>query len=153
MGLLIQTPGISQSFMDSRLKNAKGQQSSIRKESGNSQLIVLDFWASWCKPCIKSIPKIGALADEFKKLAVTFIGVNEDSPRNLAKVRPFVLSHKMKYPVLLDTDQEIMNDLLVNSFPTLIIINPKGEILYRHSGFSNGDENLIRDKISELLKL
>jgi len=150
--ILVQSASVGQSFLNSRVKNTKGIQSSILKESGDSQIIVLDFWATWCKPCIKSIPKLITLNEEFNKLGVAFIGVNEDSPRNLAKVRPFVNTHKIKYPVLLDTDQEIMNELLVNAFPTLIIINRKGKILYRHNGFANGDEKLIHAKISELLK-
>jgi cytochrome c biogenesis protein CcmG/thiol:disulfide interchange protein DsbE len=144
--------GISQSFMETRLKNANGMQSSILKEAGSSELIVLDFWTTWCKPCIKAIPKIDELVNEFKNDNISFVGINADSPRNLAKVRPFINTHGIKYPVLLDTDQEIMNELLINAFPTLLIINREGKILFTHRGFANGDEKLIRDEISKLIK-
>jgi len=143
--------GKAQSFMNTRLKNVKGKQSSIVKEAGDSELIVLDFWATWCKPCVKSIPKISELSEEFGAEGVKFIGVNADSPRNLAKVKPFVNTHGIKYPVLLDTGQEVMNELLINAFPTLLIINRDGEVLYSHRGFANGDEKLIRTEIKSLL--
>ena len=141
----------AQSFLKTQLKNADGKQSSILKEAGESEIIVLDFWTTWCKPCIKSIPKISELNMEFKDKGVKFIGINADSPRNLAKVRPFVKTHKIEYPVLLDTRQELMNELLVNAFPTLLILNNKGETLYSHIGFSNGDEKLIKNELVKLL--
>jgi len=142
---------VGQTFLETRVKNVNGQQSNILKESGESEIIVLDFWATWCKPCIKALPKIEALSEEFKENSVKFIGVNGDSPRNTAKVKPFVKTHGISYPVILDKDQEIMSELLINAFPTLVIINRKGEILYTHKGFSNGDEKIIRSKIKELI--
>ncbi len=149
--VLAQTAGLSQSFMDTRIKNVQGHQSSINKEAGKSKIIVLDFWATWCKPCVKAIPKISELAKEFENKGVTFIGINTDSPRNTTKVRPFVSTHKIKYPVLLDIDQELMNEFLINAFPTLLIINRQGKILYSHKGFSNGDEKLIKSEIEKLI--
>ena len=145
------TSGLSQSYLETRLKNVNGQHSSIIKEAGNSQLIVLDFWATWCKPCIKAIPKISELAEHYENKGVSFIGINTDSPRNLAKVKPFVKTHNIKYPVLLDVDQEIMNELLINAFPTLLILNREGKVLFTHRGFSNGDEKLIKSELEKLV--
>jgi len=145
------TSGMSQSFLETRLKNTDGQQSSILKEAGENEIIILDFWATWCKPCVKSIPKISELHQAYKDKGVSFIGINTDSPRNIAKVRPFVKTHGIKYPVLMDSQQELMNELLINVFPTLLIINSEGKILYSHRGFSNGDENLIKEEIEKQL--
>lgn len=149
--VLGQAYGHSQSFLETRLKNVKGEQSNILKEAGQKDLIVLDFWATWCKPCVKAIPKIIELEEEFKNESVSFIGINTDSPRNLAKVRPFVKTHGIEYPVLLDVDQEIMNELLINAFPTFLIVDRKGKVLFTHRGFANGDEKLIREEIKKLL--
>ena len=149
--LLGQSPGFAQSYLETRLKNVKGEQSSILKEAGENELIVLDFWATWCKPCVKAIPKIKELEKEFENESISFIGINADSPRNLAKVRPFVKTHGIEYPVLMDVDQEIMNELLINAFPTFLIIDRKGKVLFTHRGFTNGDEKLIRDEIQKLL--
>jgi thiol-disulfide isomerase/thioredoxin len=55
-------------------------------------LIVLDFRATWCKPCIKLIPKLLELSEKFDNNLICFIGINEDSPRNIDKVKPFVNS-------------------------------------------------------------
>jgi len=141
----------AQSFLNTRLKNAEGQQSSILKETGENEIIVLDFWATWCKPCVKSIPELAKLNEEFNGKGVSFIGINADSPRNIAKVRPFIRTHGINYPVLLDTRQEVMNELLVNAFPTLMILNRKGESLYTHTGFSNGDEKILKEQLLKLV--
>lgn len=141
----------AQSFLETRLKNVTGNQSSILKEAGENEIIVLDFWATWCKPCVKSIPKISELAKEYSSQGVSFIGINADSPRNLAKVRPFVKTHRIKYPVLLDTDQELMNELMINAYPTFLILNKEGKILFTHRGFSNGDEKLLKKELDKHL--
>lgn len=117
------------------------------------ELVVLDFWTTWCKPCIRSIPKLITLAEKYDESQVQFIGVNEDSPRNVNKVKPMVKSLKIPYKVVLDTDQLLLSDLNVNAFPTLIILDKEARVLYTHVGFSQGDEQALEDKINELLKL
>ena len=67
--------------------------------------VVFDFWATWCKPCIKGLPKLQALAEEYAKRGVQVLTINVDGPRNLPKVRPFMQRHKLKLPVLLGQDQ------------------------------------------------
>lgn len=115
------------------------------------ELIVLDFWTTWCKPCIRSIPKIIEVSEKYDESQVQFIGVNEDSPRNQNKVKPMVNSLKIPYKVLLDTEQAVLNELMVTAYPTLMILNKKGELLYTHVGFNNGDEVELENKINELL--
>ncbi|NJO92744.1 MAG: TlpA family protein disulfide reductase [Chloroflexia bacterium] len=107
------------------LNNLEGEEIHLSNIWGEN-LTVLDFWASWCKPCMKAIPELIKLSDEFAERGVNFIGINEDSPRNSSKVKPLAFSLGINYPILLDSDQEMMNDLLVNLLPTLLIFNKKG---------------------------
>jgi len=140
----------AQDIFSYNLTNLEGENIEISDIKGED-LTILDFWASWCKPCIKSIPKLIELSEKFKDSGVIFIGINEDSPRNSSKVKPFAHSLGITYPVLLDSDQELMNELLVNSLPTLIIINKKGEVVYTHIGYSSGDKVLLEEVINKLL--
>lgn len=137
----------SQDFMETRLRSAQGDFSTIIGQAGENDLILMDFWATWCKPCVKAIPKMNELHKEFKNKGVSIIGINVDSPRNLNKVRPFVKTHSIGYPVLIDSEQKVMNSLLVNALPTLILVNKEGEVLYTHRGFSSGDEKEIKKEI------
>ncbi len=140
----------AQSFLGTHLKDIDGKRTSLSELKGD-KLTVLDFWATWCKPCAKSIPEIQKLSERYASEGVVFIGVNEDSPRNTTKVKPFVRSMGVTYPILLDSEQKLMKAFLVQGLPTLIILNDKGEIVYTHQGYTSGDENIIQNKIDALL--
>jgi cytochrome c biogenesis protein CcmG, thiol:disulfide interchange protein DsbE len=136
---------------DLDLKNLDQQYVNLQEIQGES-LTIVDFWATWCKPCVASIPKINQLAEEFKTQGVAFWGINVDSPRNLSKVKPFVTSLNIRYPVFLDTDQKLMNSLNVSIMPTLLILDKAGKIRFFHEGFQPGDEKVISEEIKKLLK-
>lgn len=110
-------------------------------------LTVIDFWATWCKPCIKSIPKLVEMSDELSSEGVQFIGVSVDGPRNLNKVKPFSKSLGIDYPVLLDTDNSVMARVGVRAVPSLIVVNSDDEIVYFHEGYGPGEEQMIRQEI------
>lgn len=120
------------------------------EELKGEKLTVVDFWASWCKPCVSAIPKLNELYSEFKDQGVQFIGVNVDGPRNQAKVKPLVSSLNVGYPVVFDPDQELSSMMNVSALPTLIIFNAKGKEVFVHEGFAPGDEKLLREKLQKL---
>ena len=140
----------AQGAFDLEVKTLEGN-TVILNEELTGELIILDFWTTWCKPCIRSIPKIIEVSEKFDETKVQFIGINEDSPRNQNKVKPMVSSLKIPYTVVMDVDQGVLSELMVNAFPTLLIMNRKGEVLYTHVGFSTGDEVELEEKINELL--
>jgi len=114
-------------------------------------LTLVDFWATWCKPCIQAIPKLSKLREKYMVKGVEVIGINTDSPRNSAKVKPFAKTYKMEYPVLRDPNSKIARILNVTAYPTLYIINSENEIVYTHIGFKIGDEKIIEEEIKKLL--
>ena len=136
----------SQSIYDFELENTDGELVSYEELKG-SKLTVIDFWATWCKPCVNSIPKLVELYDSYDKEEVAFIGISIDSPRNLAKVKPFMQSMGVNYPVLLDMNQEVMRDMNLTSVPALLIVNADDEIVSFHEGFAPGDEDKIKKEI------
>lgn len=140
----------AQAVFDISVKDINGQLTSIAEVS-QGDIIVLDFWATWCKPCVKSIPKLNKLSEKYEANEVSFVGINQDSPRNTNKVKPFVNSMGVSYPVLLDPEQELMSELLVVSYPTLIVLNRNAEVLFFHEGYTPGDEHLIEEEINKLL--
>jgi thiol-disulfide isomerase/thioredoxin len=122
------------------------------KELKGEELTIIDFWATWCKPCIKSIPKLVEMSNEFKSEGVNFIGISVDGPRNLAKVKPFARSLGVDYPVLHDINSEVMGKLGVRAVPTLLIVNSEDEIIYFHEGYKPGEERMIEEEIRKLLE-
>lgn len=115
------------------------------------KLTVVDFWATWCKPCLQSIPHLTALQNMFKTQGVNFIGISVDGPRSISKVSPLTESLKINYPVLLDFNNDVMRQFNVANVPSLAIINDKNKIVFFHEGYNSGDEQVLKEKIEELL--
>ncbi|MBO6522455.1 MAG: TlpA family protein disulfide reductase [Balneolaceae bacterium] len=147
LGGFVYTPPKVNNF---RLKNLDNRTTSYKDIKGE-QFTVIDFWATWCKPCIKSIPKLVEISEEFEDQGVNFVGISIDGPRNLAKVKPFARSLGVTYPILLDTNSEVMGKLGVRAVPSLLIINSDDEIVYFHEGYKPGEEIAIREEILKLL--
>ena len=116
-----------------------------------SHLTIIDFWASWCKPCLKAMPKLEALREKYENQGVTLISINADGPRSIAKVAPLVKSLGLKNTVLKDIDNEVMNDLNVFQLPTLLIIDKNNRVAFRHEGYNDGDEKYIEQELNKIL--
>ncbi len=120
-------------------------------ELKGKKVTVIDFWATWCKPCVRSIPKLVKLHEQYKDRGVQFIGVNVDGTRNLPKVKPMAHSLGIKYPVLLDVNNQVMTDLKVTQIPTIFIVNERDEIVAFHQGYRPGEEEILEKEIQKLL--
>jgi thiol-disulfide isomerase/thioredoxin len=141
----------AQQVRNFKLKDLQNTTKSFTDLKG-SKLTVIDFWATWCKPCVKAIPELNKIYDTYKDKNVKFIGINCDGPRSVSKVAPLSKSLQIKYPVLLDINSEIKTELNLYTFPTLIIVNSDSEVVYVHEGFVSGDEKTIIQEIEKLLK-
>lgn len=144
--LLLSNVGFNQTLRGFTLPNINNININFNDIKGK-KLTVVDFWATWCKPCMKAIPKLSHLSSKYRPKGVQFIGINGDGPRNMAKVGPLTRALQIDYLVLLDPDLTIFQDLNVSTFPTLLILNENNEIIWRHEGFLEGDERLIEEAI------
>jgi len=147
---LFAMPVFAGKLPDFRLQDLNNKTVSYSQLKGKT-LTVLDFWATWCKPCVRSIPKLVELHKQYEKQGVRFIGINVDGTRNLSKVKPFAHSLNIAYPVLLDVNNEIMNKLKVTAMPTIIITDAEDEIVFFHQGYRPGDEKTLEEEIKKLL--
>ena len=136
---------------DFKLKDIENKRKSYYELKGK-KLTIIDFWATWCKPCVRSIPKLIELYEEFSDQGVQLIGINVDSPRNTQKVKPFAKSLGITYPVLLDINSEVMTELNVTLLPTLLLVDENDEIILIHRGYRPGDEKFLAREIEKILK-
>lgn len=141
----------SQGTLNIQVKDLNGNSTTIA-DITPSELIVLDFWATWCKPCLKSIPKLVELSQKFQNDKISFIGVSVDSPRSTNKIKPIVKSLKISYPIVSDPEQLLMTELMVNALPTLLVVNRKGKVLFIHEGFVAGDEIDIEKELNKIIE-
>lgn len=101
------------------------------------QVVVVDFWATWCLPCRLQAEILEPVYRDYKGRGVQFLAANvgeeQDTVKQFLKNKPF------PYPVLLDPQQAVATDLGVLALPTLLVIDKKGKISYFQSGIADGD--------------
>ena len=111
--------------------------------------VLLDFWATWCKPCIKAMPKLEEIHAKYADRGLTVLGVNEDGPRGQNRIRPFLRGRNITFPIAIDADGSVMQRMQVRALPTTILIAPDREIVLREAGLSDG--KAIIDALEVLL--
>lgn len=113
--------------------------------------VILSFWATWCKPCVR---ELNAINDEYvdwqEETGVKIYAISIDDSRQSAKVRPFITSQGWEYEVLLDENSELRRALNVNNIPHTFLLNGKGEIIWQHNGYIPGDEDHLYELLTQL---
>ena len=99
------------------------------------KITILDFWATWCSPCVASMPYLADLYNDYQPKGLMFVSVNTE-PDNTDAVRQFHSQNKLPFPVYVDTGA-LQNRLKVTSLPTLIIIDEKGIVQHIHIGLTS----------------
>jgi thiol-disulfide isomerase/thioredoxin len=140
----------AQAVSNFHLKDVENAYHSFSELKGNN-LTLIDFWASWCRPCNIAIPELNKIYKLYKAKGVQIIGINCDGPRSVSKVAPLVKSLQITYPILMDINSEVMHNLNLNAFPTLIMVNEKDKIIWYHEGFVSGDTEIIIAEIEKNL--
>lgn len=134
-----------------KLDGSKISTSDIIKNDGKP--VVISFWATWCKPCKK---ELDAIAEEYenwqKETGVKLIAISIDDSRTSAKVPTDVKSKGWKYEVYLDENQDFKRAMNVNNVPHTFLINGKGEIVWSHNSYSDGDEEKLYENIKLVAK-
>lgn len=142
------------------LTDLEGKKIKLSDLKGN--IVVLDFWATWCGPCIQAFPSMKKLTDEFKNQPVHFLFINtmesQEASERIEKIHKTLVSRKTpELHVLLD---QLENDKFVaagaytiSSLPAKVIIDAEGKIRYRGTGFSS-EATLLREikEVMELIK-
>lgn len=112
-------------------------------------VVVLDFWATWCPPCRDSLPEFSDIAEEFKDEPVAIYAVNvAQSPD---AVQAFLHDFGIQFPVVMDESAAIAEAFRVEAFPTTLFIGPDGIIHHAEIGYGPGSDRRIRKTIRKLL--
>lgn len=133
---------------DFSLPTRAGDAVSLTKLRG--QVVMINFWASWCGPCRQEMPLLEQMYQKYGRLGFTLVGVNvdekpADAERLLSKVA-------VSFPVALDSKSEVSKLYNVQAMPSSIFIDRKGTVRYLHPGYRPGDEAKYQEQIRALLK-
>ena len=112
---------------------------------------VINFWFLACEPCKKEMLYLSDFNLKYSKYGFKVLSVNTDNSRTLNKVKPFVNSQNYSFPVLLDPKSLYFRKVGAKVCPYLLVVNDKGEIINRHSGYNPGDEIKLEQEIVSMM--
>jgi len=114
------------------------------------QVVMLNFWASWCGPCRQEMPLLENIYKKYNKMGFTLIGVNVEPDSKAAE--GFLKETPVTFPVIYDKDSTVSKAYDVSGMPSTVIIDRKGNIRVLHRGYKPGDENEYLDSIRTLIR-
>ena len=150
--LLLATASLhAQQLPSVELKTINGQSVRVDTLRNNGRPFIIEFFATWCKPCNRELDAIAEVYDEWREeTGVKLFAVSIDQAQNINKVKPLADSHNWDYEVLLDEKSELARAFNVQSIPFVIICDAKGNVVYRHMGYTDGEEQELIEKVREL---
>jgi len=136
---------------DWTLPTPEGDTINLHENLANGPVVV-SFWATWCIPCLKEMPKLNELAGEYGD-EVTFIAISVDNSKSMAKVGPLVRSKGWtNLKIGQDAAATVQQQVQVLSPPYTILYDRYGSEVYRHEGYKTGDEHELKVAIDQTLK-
>ena len=134
------------------LKTIDGTAVKLDTLNNGGKPFIVDLFATWCKPCLRELDAIAEVYDEWKeKTGVKLIAVSTDQAQNIHKVKPLVSNHGWEYEVLLDPNDDLKRALGVQMIPFTMIVDGQGNIVYKHTGYAEGAEEELINKVEELI--
>ena len=130
------------------LKSRAGDVVSLDKYKG--QVVMLNFWASWCGPCRQEMPLLEQMQKKYASLGFTLLGVNVDHDSKDAE--KWLSGMNVTFPILFDTESKVSKAYDVSSMPSSIFIDRKGNVRALHHGYKAGDEGEYLNQIRALLR-
>jgi peroxiredoxin len=133
---------------DFTLPSAAG--SNLRLQEQRGQVVMLNFWATWCGPCKREMPQLNRLYGKYRRSGFVLLGVNVDEDRSNAMGVASRLG--VQFPVLFDASQAVSRLYDLRTMPSSVLIDRDGRVRFVHLGYKDGYEDAYERQIAELLK-
>lgn len=148
LAALLTAPAVSAQLPNVNVKDTKGKTVNVAKLSNNGKPIIISFFATWCKPCMRELKAIAEVYPDWQdETGVKMYVISIDDAQNLSKVRPLVDSEGWEYEVLLDTNNDLFRALGIQAVPHVLVFDGEGRMIMNHSGYTDGAESEIIETI------
>jgi len=129
--------------------NARGGGAPVSLSSLKGQVVLINFWASWCGPCRQEFPLLDTIYKKYKKLGFTIIGLNVEPDQNDAE--GFLKQNPVTFPILYDPKDTVSKVYGVGGMPSVAIVDRKGVVRWMHKSYVPGDEDEYMNQVRSLL--
>jgi peroxiredoxin len=148
MGTAAALPAIGAAVPDFALKSDSGR--NVRLSELRGQVVLINFWASWCNPCRQELPLLNKIYAQYRAAGFTLLAVNVDDNRKDAEAMLKRLG--LRFPTLFDGNKNVAKLYGVDTMPATLVIDRDGRVRYLHRGYYDGYERKYEQQVRELLK-
>jgi peroxiredoxin len=122
----------------------------LRLSELRGQVVMINFWATWCGPCRQEMPLLEQIHEKYEPLGFTMLGVNVE--QDSAAAREWLKNIPVSFPILFDTKSAVSASFGVEAMPSSVLIDREGRVRHVHRGYKPGDEAVYADLIRGLVK-
>jgi thiol-disulfide isomerase/thioredoxin len=131
-----------------RLENRAGGEMSLSGLKG--QVVMINFWASWCGPCRQEFPALDQIYSKYKPMGFQMVAINVESEK--ADAERFLGKTPVSFPILFDPDNTVSGNYGVSAMPTTFLVDRQGRLRWQHRAYKPGDEARYIEQIRAMLR-
>ena len=131
-----------------KLANRSGGELSLSGLKG--QVVMINFWASWCGPCRKEFPALDQIYSKYKPMGFQMVAINVESEK--ADAERFLGQTPVSFPILFDPDNKVSGNYGVSAMPTTFLVDRQGRLRWQHRAYKPGDEAKYIEQIRAMLR-
>ena len=140
--------GLQESAPDFTLKSLEG--SNLRLEEYRGQVVLINFWASWCGPCRQEMPLLDRLHHRYEDTGFAVLGVNVEG--EIEPAQDIVNKTNVTFPILIDDGQKVSEMYDLQAMPSTVVVDRDGLVRYIHLGYKPGDEAKYVEVVKQLIR-
>ncbi len=143
----------STSLPTTKVRDLNGKQVSFNEIFEKGKYTLVSFWATWCIPCKQEIKNIKTMLPQWtQQVNLNYVTISIDDARATAMVKTYAKSQGWTFPTYVDPNSDLKRSLNFQNVPYTIIVDPNGNIVYQHTGYEEGAENELFEKILAMSK-
>jgi peroxiredoxin len=140
--------GVQDAAPDFTLKSLEG--SNLRLEEYRGQVVLINFWASWCGPCRQEMPLLDRLHHRYEDTGFAVLGVNVEG--EVEPAQDIVDKTNVTFPILIDEAQKVSELYNLQAMPSTVVVDRDGVVRYIHLGYKPGDEAKYVEVVKKLIR-
>ncbi|MFN0159347.1 MAG: TlpA family protein disulfide reductase [Bacteroidota bacterium] len=145
-GLALDPEWVGKTAPEFTLKTLDGKRS-VSLSDFRGQVVVIDFWASWCAPCKRSLPQLDAMETSMKNVVILAVNVDDERRNGME----FLKQHRIQITALHDEGKDVATAYDVPAMPSALVLDKRGIVRFIHAGYTDGDIQEIKKQIQGLL--